>query len=323
MNKDYIQNLRYKLQKRFRRLNSANYDIFHDRLQQFWHFLNHQNTLKSILELIESKVTNQISTQVQNFTSELQGLMAFKTEEQNITASYLIIKHCVEEGDDYSEIKIARRSRQVIKGHTEAVNAFIDIFVEPLYEYLDENLDDSSFILSLLGRYKQKVEWFQKKELYSLWETSTQRGEKLLAQNLYEYLFDQGIEFYIEPASISGEVDLIAAQSSPERLIADAKIFNPEKSKNDKYIIEGFRQVYQYTLDFNQPTGYLIIFKTCQSDIKFTFANESQSIPYTKHNNKTIFFLVLDLFIYTESASKRGKLKSYEITEDMLWEKID
>jgi hypothetical protein len=36
MNPDYVQNLRYKLQKRFRRLNAAGWEIFHYALKQFW-----------------------------------------------------------------------------------------------------------------------------------------------------------------------------------------------------------------------------------------------------------------------------------------------
>ncbi len=170
-------------------------------------------------------------------------------------------------------------------------------------------------------KYKHKSEWFRKDELYNLWTENTQKGEKLLALNFYEYLHDNGIEFYIEPSSTSGEADLVSAQSTGDRLIADAKIFNPEKNKGKSYIIDGFRQIYDYTLDFNQPSGYLVIFKTSEEELKFTFANYSQQTPFVQHNSKTIFFIVIDIHQYSESASKRGKLKSVEITENELWVK--
>ncbi len=41
-------------------------------------------------------------------------------------------------------------------------------------------------------------------------------------------------------------------EEGPERLIADVKIFNPQKDKSAQYVIQGFRQVYQYVADL-QP----------------------------------------------------------------------
>jgi len=65
-----------------------------------------------------------------------------------------------------------------------------------------------------------------------------------------------------------------------------------------------------------------VIFKTCEEDLKLPFANQSQMTPFVQHNNKTIFFLVIDIFQYDKSASKRGKLEFIELTEESLWENI-
>ena len=192
------------------------------------------------------------------------------------------------------------------------------MFLEPLYEYLDEQLDDQRAILALLRRYKHKCEWFQRKHLFKSWEDNTKIGEKLLALHLYEYLHDQGLDFVIEPSSVSGEVDLIAAQKSDEPLIADVKIFNPEKGKGTDYIARGFNQIYLYTLDYNEPFGYLIIYNTSGQDLRFVLANQEQSTPFVVHNNKTIFVVTIDVFPYETSASRRGRLKTVEITEEDL-----
>ena len=88
----------------------------------------------------------------------------------------------------------------------------------------------------------------------------------------------------------------MAAQNSEDPLIADVKIFCPDKSKNKSYIIQGFRQIYQYTLDYNEPFGYLIIFKTSDRDIKFSLQDSTQKTPLINYNNKTIFFFVIDIF---------------------------
>lgn len=317
MDKEYIQNLRYKLQKRVRRVNSSEWQVFHYVLKQFWGFLNDQPLLVGIMQELESK-TPSVAEDVEKIMGSSREAIVFDSEEENAVACYLVIKKCVAADNAHTEINIAHGYSNERK-HNEVLEAFKDIFVEPFYDYLDENLDDSGFILALLRKYKHKCEWFQRTDLYRKWDENTQKGEKLLALHLYEYLHDQGIDFSIEPTSASGEVDLVSAQTTEEPLIADAKIFNPEKSKGTDYIAKGFRQIYTYTLDFNEPTGYLVIFKTCEKDLKLPFSQQAQMTPFVQHNNKTIFFVIIDIFPYEKSASKRGKLEYVELTEDSLW----
>ena len=320
MDKEYIQNVRYKLQNRVRRVNSSEYQVFHYVLKQFWGFLHDQPLFLGIMQELSLKA-DRVADDVEKIFSGRNAIV-FDSEEDNAAAAYLVIKRCVESDKGDIEIKIAHNYSNESK-HNDALEAFKDIFVEPFYEYLDENLDDSGFILSLLRRYKHKCEWFLRNLLYSTWEKDTRKGEKLLALHLYEYLHDQGVEFSIEPSSASGEADLVSAQNTDEPLIADAKIFNPEKGKGKDYIAKGFRQIYTYTLDYNEPMGFLIIFKTCEEDLKLPFANQAQMTPFVQHNNKTIFFLVVDVYPYEKSASKRGKLEFVELTEDVLWKNIE
>jgi hypothetical protein len=154
--------------------------------------------------------------------------------------------------------------------------------------------------------------------LYALWNSDTQRGEKRLALKLYEYLHSQGIIFTIEPKSASGKADLVSSQISSEPLIADAKIFNPEKGKSAPYILKGFRQIYQYTSDFNEPIGYLIIFNTSDKQLRFVLASNTDLLPKVVVNNKNIFFLVIDLYPHETSASKRPQPDVIEITEQQI-----
>ena len=175
----------------------------------------------------------------------------------------------------------------------------------------------------MLRRYKHKCEWFQRDFLFKLWSDNTVRGEKLLALHLYEYLYDQGLDFTIEPSSVSGEVDLIAAQKSDDPLIADTKIFNPGSKKGKEYIVKGFNQIYLYTVDYDEPFGYLIIYKISDVDLRFTLANQEQSTPFVVHNNKTVFIVIIDIYPHETSASKRGPLNPVEITEADLIRVID
>lgn len=313
MDKDFVQNLRYKLQKRVRKLNSANYQVFHFAVKQFWGFLNSHTVLKGILDDLDLRVkhTEAIADQAIN---EKDASPIFDTELENVGLSYFFLKKCAVSTNRFFEINLAHKYSDSSK-HDDALDYFKELFMETLYEYIDEQLDDQKAILAQLRRYKHKCEWFQRNRLFSMWEENTEKGEKLLALHLYDYLHDQGIDFVIEPSSISGEVDLIAAQKSDDPLVADVKIFNPDKSKGVSYLAKGFHQIYQYTLDYNEPFGYLIIFKTCEQDLKFSLANKEQDTPLILHNNKTIFLITIDIFPHDTSASKRGVLKSIEINE--------
>jgi len=110
----------------------------------------------------------------------------------------------------------------------------------------------------------------------------------------------------------------VAAQTEEEPLIADAKIFNPEKGKGRSYLADRFHQVYTYTQDHNQPIGYLVIFNVTEDKLNFALSDVAQSTPYVTHNGKTIFFLEVDIYSYERSASQHGKLNTHEITKDYL-----
>ena len=249
-------------------------------------------------------------------------MITYDNELENVTLCYSVLKKCaLSKSDNWQiEYNVGRRYTSGTS-YDEGLEAFRDIFLEPFYDYLDERIDDQGFILSTLIRYKHKCEWFLRQELYELWCKNKSRGEMKLAQHLYQYLYDQGIDFYVEPASVSGEADMVSAQTGEERLIADAKIFNSEKSKTS--IAKWYRQIYTYTLDFNEPFGYLVIFKTCEHDLSFSFPEKSLQTHFFSYNNKTVFFVVIDIFPYKESASKRDKLKSTVITGSNLVQILD
>lgn len=315
MNVEYIQNLRYKLQKRVRRLNSQEFRVFHYTLRQFWGFIKTYPVFLDILKDLELGYPEG-NERAKKIVNESEPIV-FATELKNTAVCHFVIQKCVESEDMMVEVTVGRTYSNE-GNNNDALEHFKTLFLEPLYEYLDEQLDDQRAILALLRRYKHKCEWFQRKTLFEMWQEDTQRGEKLLALHLYEYLHDQGLDFTIEPSSASGEADLVASQGSKEPLIADTKIFNPEKKKGTKYISKGFNQIYQYTLDYNEPFGYLIIYKTCKEDLRLALASQEQSTPFVVHNNKTIFIVTIDIFLHEQSASKRGELKTVEITESDL-----
>lgn len=316
MNGEYVQDLRHKLQRRMQQLNSAGIDTFHYRLQHFWKFLHLHPLLGGITDDLRRR--HELIEPADNDTGDFSLWGNDEIEYAAIALEKL--RHCVGQQNSGAEANEGLELCKSIEVQ-DALDAFRRTYLEPVYQYLDEQLDDQRALLSLLRRYKHRCEWFRRDVLLDLWQSDTAKGERALANDLYEYLYDQGLEFSIEPSSASGKPDLISAQVGNEKLIADAKVYKEGTSKS--YLATGFHQIYQYTLDYSQPFGYLVIFKTCEDDLKFPMADQEQSIPFLVHNNKTVFFVVIDICRHEATASKRGALKTVEITEADLIQKTD
>lgn len=313
MDTNVLQTLRYKLQKRQKRVRTADFQIYQSIIVQTMLFLHEIPAVRGILEDLEKRVPTADQDSEQLFNG---NLVAGENELEHIALAYALLKRtAAATGDKAIGIgcALARASK-----YLEGAQYFTEMFVEPLFDYIDEQIDDRRTVLALLLKYKHHIEWFRRDELRARFEAETQRGEKILALDLYAYLHDQGLEFSIEPSSVSGAADLISAQEGPGRLVADVKIFDPGRSKGTSSLCSGFNQIYQYTKDYNDPFGYLIVFKTCREDLSVNAREQEGSIPYFTHNNKTIFVLVIDIFDYPEPASKRGHLKSYELLEEDL-----
>jgi len=128
MGREYIQNLRYKLQKRVRRVNSSEYQVFHFVLKQFWGFLQDQPLLLGIMQELESS-SHIVESDVNKIFASRDAIV-FETEMENAVACYMVLKKCAESDDSHAEINIAHNYSHESK-YNEIIETFKDIFVEP------------------------------------------------------------------------------------------------------------------------------------------------------------------------------------------------
>jgi hypothetical protein len=214
MNFEIIQNLQHKLQQRTNRLNSSlnpNSPIFsHSSVKQYWSFLNKYPVLVSILDELSCHFSN-----IKDKIDVKSRFDIFDTDSENSAACYFTLQQLVNLEDQ--EI-----INQSIYPYV-LIDQFKYTYLTNLCEYIDEQLCDKRITLALLKRYKHKCEWFQRENLFKLRDNNSRKGEKLLASHLYEYLYDQGLDFTIEPYSVSGEVDLIDDKQGDNPFVAEAK----------------------------------------------------------------------------------------------------
>ncbi len=313
MDPQVVQNLRYKLQKRVRRLNSVEPQLFIPALRQFWAFFDQNPTYSGIARTLSLRYPEIVGIVDRIFSGE--GRLG-ENEEEAAALGQSVLRRLVET-DNYAALLHLAHGYSSPSQLSDALEVVRDVFLEPFYEYVDESLDDQRAMLALLLRYKHRSEWFHRLYLWRLIETDPQKAEKSLALDLYAYLHDQGIDFTIEPSSITGEVDLIAAQGSSDPLLADAKIFDAA-GRAKGYIRKAFSQIYTYTQQHNEPFGYLIIFKTTDKDLRFSLSTPSRDIPIVVYNHKTIFLITVDIFPHPKPVSQRDPLHVVDIKEEEL-----
>jgi len=316
MDPQIIQNYRYKLQKRIRRLNSVNREMFIPALRQFWDFFECNQIFSGIIIPLVSHFPQLDGTVENIFNGE--GIV-FNTEEEAAVIGYAVLKRVVRSDNRTGFLHLAQPYGPP-SNLDELLETFRDVFLEPFYEYLDESLDDQRVMLALLFRYKHRCEWFCRDRLWDMIQKDSQRAEKLLALDLFEYLHDQGINFTIEPSSITGEIDLIAAQDSDDPLLADTKIFDAV-SRGKTYILKGFPQIYTYTQQYNEPFGYMIIFKIVEKELRFSLSTTG-NVPMVIHNYKSLFLITIDIYPHPKPVSQREPIKAIEITEKELVQTI-
>ena len=319
---EYLQSVRYKLQKRIRRQKSTGFEIYTSVLKQLWRFLDEEPSLAALQAELAHRYPNTDSVADAIIKGGLEGAARsnlidepLNNEVEWAAVSMGVLKRFSEVSDGRTVTKLV--PQQSATAYSDYLEAFSEFYLVPFYEYLDERLDDPQFVLGRLIRFKHLCEWFWRDELYGKWEHAPARkGEKTLAMRLYEFLFTEGVNIHIEPWSASGEADMVSSQEGPERLIADAKVFKPGESK--KYILQGFRQVYDYCADHNSAIGYLIIFNTSANQLRFGVAGSAAPLPRVVLNHKTIFFVVIDLYPHAETASKRPQPDVVDISEDEI-----
>jgi hypothetical protein len=312
-----VQAIRYKLQKRVRRLNSADYKHFPMLLRVFFQFLENSPSLSGVCdELMARTVEHNVPATVDRILNEgailgyelrlvssMNGVRESSTEGKNLitltSINDVIHLHIFDSNGkvvlDKDENELTGRASEIedlrkklvgfwpphelkknetkqivaavaaVVGRTprfgtseselaamgyhflkriadqsgedmiykigikysgtsepaERLDVVRELFLESFYEYIDEHLDDQQAILYLLRRYKHRCEWFHAMRLRQAVTDHSQKGEKTLALDLYEFLHDQGIDFHIEPHSSSGIPDFVADQVDKDRVIAD------------------------------------------------------------------------------------------------------
>lgn len=295
---------------------------FNNKVNYFLQRLDLEPKLKSLL--IDAHIRQQIPLKdFEFFMKSLQQgqKIIFETEEREAVMCYLFLNKIIEKN-----IEGPLTDLPYFKGKNfdDKQDRFIDNFISPIVNYLEDKLDSTNSITYVLEKYKKRVEWFTKGVLYDQYQKSDKNYEDFLANDLRLFLFDQGIEYpFSKPHTFSGKADIVGNIDTSDPLILEAKIFDKSKGYGKDRIIDGFRQIVDYTEEYNKNEGYLVIFNMDSSDkigtkINLSLPDSEESFPHKlMYNNKYYYFIVIQAGL-VKPSSKKGKIKEVTIRKEEL-----
>jgi hypothetical protein len=300
-----LTDLRVKLRTRRSRIASCGFEDFLPLTKQFYTFLDDNPVLKAVIAELLARNQPTVET-TQNADPNVR--VCGDTAEEAATVGYLKWRVFSNQNNPSGFY-----SHALYGDFNESSGMYKDWYVEPLFDYLDEILDDANVVLAMLIRYKQKVEWYRRTEVLRLYEDDTSRGERNVKQHMFEFLFDQGLPFHVEPVAASGEPDVVSLHDSQHHFIGEVKIFDSE-SRGKSYIKKAFYQTYRYCVDYNEPLAYLIVFNVSKKQLRVEVRSDPDGVPRFEYNHKTIFLVVIDIHEHEGTASTLGVADTVMIT---------
>lgn len=313
----YHRNIAEQLRIKFSRLKGAGQDTFSTETKYLLDYIEKTSILRGIVQELES-LDPEINWQDWVKTHFVDRDFRFPdTETAAAKVCYGIVQDCAtgrHAAMRYAFIVTSERNINL------SLHEVTRVLFAPFIQYLLDQLSNSSSVIYLLEKYKKRTEWFNRNDLMQRILIDTRQSEAVADSNLREYLFDQGIDYpFSTPSSVSGRADIVANIDKEEPLVVEIKLFDPERGYDRSYIRKGFRQIYDYTADYNQHIGYLVIFNCSEQNLIVKTKSETRMWPpRIQLDNKTFFIVIINLGEPSVSASKRKTLQPYNIDEAFL-----
>jgi hypothetical protein len=225
MDPQVIQRTRYVLRTRFRRAQTCPRALFPSACEHLLIWLENHPVLSSLVKRLGSFSTES-KKQIEKILADSRtaqgyyqpGFYTAASTEEHAALCLHVLRAITNTTAMQAHVadSVLRNLAEYLTGEDpgkleETVKPLRDVAVDGIYEYLDEQIDTRNVIYSILLKYKQRSEWFYRSRLRAIADDGLEgvKGERGLAHDLQEYVFNQHVEFVVEPSSSSGEADLV------------------------------------------------------------------------------------------------------------------
>lgn len=310
------RSLQIGLQERYRTLAKAQYPYFGEKAAYLRNYVVEHAALAAILRNLDDLAPElDPAAWVAEHSVDRQGIDLPPTEAGHAKLLWYLLG-CWADGT-----REVRQDGQWVSHETQfqdRARAACEQLVEPLVDYLQERLGEDSDVLRLLGRYKRRVEWFDRKGLYAEFLEKQTQGEAVYDRDLRRYLFDQGIDNpFSQPRSASGEADVIALLETEDPLVLEIKLYDGE-GRGIPNIASGVQQATRYASDYHKTTGYVVIFNLTDRHLFLPTDDGTDSWPpYVRVGGVKVNLIVVQAFPLP-SASTQGRVQQSKVTRAQL-----
>lgn len=310
----YNHNLRVNLKEWRNRVMKSSYDQFNNTHKYFFDKVRNTSALLAILS--ESNYTPTDTAFLELNPDQLDSII-FENEEEEALYKFHLIEYFLSKPSANPQGMLWEFCSA--SNNDERVTQYVEFMIDPIVNYLNDVLDESSSVLFLLEKYKLRSEWFFKQKLNELYTSNSKTGENKLEDDLRLFLFDQGIEFpFSTPLSASGRADVVSMLHTEDPLVLEIKITDEKKSYGINRIKGGFAQVVKYADDYHKNIGYLVIFNFDAIKFEFTGTEKDNTWPQRVNFRNKIFYIIFIDLHTGESASKAGGIKKKTIPVNEL-----
>lgn len=313
----HTHRLRSNLQEWRNRLYKSNYQTFSSYYSQFMDRLQ-QEPLLSLLLKQSTDAYPLLESELKGMDEKLARGINFKTGQHAAATLYQTLISYASMG--YSPNALVDDFGGYSGTHSERIVSFVDKMIEPIVHYLHDSIEETSFVLYLLERYKKRTEWFMASTLNEKYSQATSNYEQIFEDDLRLFLFDQGIDYpFSTPKSNSGRADIVGQLHTDDPLVLEVKIYDSERKYKKNRVIDGFKQIVEYANNYNKTTGYLVVYNLDPIEILINTSSGEQTFPQRVIFNNKVYYIIFINLNYKVSASKRGQQKVEVIEEDDLF----
>ncbi len=279
---------------------------------------------ENLLSLLLKKAVDAYplsNEEMERINEKLSYGMSFKNGTHAAAVLYQVLLYYTEKG--YSPNALVEELAPS-RTYDESISKFVGNIIEPIVHYMHDSIEETSFVLYLLERYKKRTEWFLAGTLNEKYSQATANYEQIFEDDLRLFLFDQGIDYpFSTPKSGSGRADIVGQLDTVDPLVLEVKIYDSGRGYRKNRVVDGFKQIVDYTNNYNKTTGYLVVYNLDPIEIVITTSSNEQTFPQRVLFNNKVYYIIFINLNYDVSASKQGKQKVETIKEEDLFAPLE
>jgi hypothetical protein len=296
--------LRVRLRERRDRLYRAGAPEFEHELERLLGWLESRPYIAAILREIEAAEADYDS-----WLHSIKGRRPIFPQSE-IERTKLCLEICRRGDPD-------NLTRALTSSHFEDLDrVFVEAFVDPVVNFIEDRLEEGGSILALLLRYKRRVEWFDRARLFRAVRKDPAAAERTLDGDLRRFLLESGVDYPFSRRSELLDADGRGADTQP--LALETRLFASVPEHDVDHVRAGFGQAVAFAVEHARPAGYLTVFNLAPERLFFRTSAPRSQVPSVSASGKRIFIVSIHANPEVALDPETGRAARIEIEESLL-----